>query len=34
MCPSYIPSPQKKEMQKGKMIVWGGCTNSCEKKQS
>ena len=24
--------PQEKEMQKGKMIVWGGFTNSCEKK--
>ena len=26
--------PQEKEMQKGKMIVWGGLTNSCEKKKS
>ena len=26
------PSP-KKEMQKSKMAVWGGLTNSCEKKQ-
>ena len=26
--------PQEKEMQKGKMIVWGGLTNSCEKKRS
>ena len=24
--------PQEKEMQKGKIIVWGGLTNSCEKK--
>ena len=26
--------PQEKEMQKGKMAVWGGLTNSCEKKRS
>ena len=26
--------PQEKEMQKGKMAVWGGITNSCEKKRS
>ena len=26
--------PQEKEMQKGKMAVWGGLTNSCEKKGS
>ena len=25
---------QEKEMQKGKMVVWGGLTNSCEKKRS
>ena len=25
---------QEKEMQKGKMIVWGGITNSWEKKRS
>ena len=25
--------PQDKEMQKGKMVVWGGLTNSCEKKR-
>ena len=25
---------QEKEMQKGKMVVWGGFTNSCEKKRS
>ena len=25
--------PQEKEMQKGKMVVWGGLTNSCEKKR-
>ena len=27
----YQDHPQEKEMQKGKMIVWGGLTNSCEK---
>ena len=26
--------PQGKEMQKGKMVVWGGLTNSCENKRS
>ena len=26
--------PQEKEMQKIKMAVWGGLTNSCEKKRS
>ena len=26
--------PHGKEMQKSKMAVWGGLTNSCEKKQS
>ena len=26
--------PKKKEMQKIKMAVWGGLTNSCEKKRS
>ena len=26
--------PHGKEMQKGKMIVWGGLTNSCDKKRS
>ena len=26
--------PQEKEMQKIKMAVWGGFTNSCEKKRS
>ena len=26
--------PQEKEMPKGKMIVWGGLTNSCEKKRN
>ena len=25
--------PQEKEMEKGKMVVWGGLTNSCEKKR-
>ena len=24
--------PQEKEIQKSKMAVWGGLTNSCEKK--
>ena len=26
--------PQEKEMQKGKMVVWGGLTDSWEKKRS
>ena len=26
--------PQEKEMQKSKRAVWGGLTNSCEKKKS
>ena len=26
--------PQEKEMQKSKIAVWGGLTNSCEKKRS
>ena len=26
--------PQEKEMQKSKMAVWGGLTNSCKKKRS
>ena len=26
--------PQEKEMQKSKMVVWGGLTNSCAKKRS
>ena len=26
-------NPQEKEMQKSKMAVWGGLTNSCEKKE-
>ena len=25
---------KEKEMQKGKVVVWGGLTNSCEKKRS
>ena len=25
--------PQEKEMQKSKMAIWGGLTNSCEKKR-
>ena len=28
------PSPWEKKMQKSKMAVWGGLTNSCEKKRS
>ena len=27
-------NPQVKEMQKGKMVVWGGLTHSWEKKRS
>ena len=27
-------NPQEKEMQKGKMVVWEGLTNSWEKKTS
>ena len=27
-------NPHGKEMQKSKMAVWGGLTNSCEKKRS
>ena len=26
--------PQEKEMKKSKIAVWGGLTNSCEKKRS
>ena len=26
--------PQEKEMQEGKTAVWGGLTNTCEKKRS
>ena len=26
--------PQEEEIQKGKMVVWGGLTNSWEKKRS
>ena len=26
--------PQEKEMQQGKMVVWGGLTNNWEKKRS
>ena len=26
--------PHRKEMRKSKMAVWGGLTNSCEKKRS
>ena len=28
------PSPWKKKMQKSKLAVWGGLTNSCERKRS
>ena len=28
------PFPHAKEMQKSKMAVWGGLTNSCEKKRN
>ena len=31
---SYQDHPQEKEMKKSKMAVWGGLTNSCEKKKS
>ena len=30
----YPHGNAKKEMQKSKMAVWGGLTNSCEKKRS
>ena len=30
----YQDHPQEKERQKGKMVVWGGLTNSWEKKRS
>jgi len=33
-CPSPFSLPTGKEMQKIKMAVWGGLTNSCEKKRS
>ena len=29
-----IKTIPRKEMQKSKMVVWGGLTNSCEKKRS
>ena len=29
-----INHPQRNEMQKSKMAVWGGLTNSCEEKRS
>ena len=29
-----INCPHGKEMQKSKMAVWGGLTNTCEKKRS
>ena len=28
------PSPWKRNAKKSKMVVWGGLTNSCEKKRS
>ena len=28
-----VGNPQEKEVQKGKMAVWGGLTNSYEKKR-
>ena len=31
---AWIKIIPKKEMQKGKMVVWGGLTSSCEKKRS
>jgi len=34
LCGRSRPSPWKKKMQKSKMAVWGGLTNSCEKKRS
>ena len=30
---SNLGHPQEKEMEKGKMVVWGGLTNSWEKKR-
>ena len=30
----YQDHPHGKEMQKSEMAVWGGLTNSCEKKRS
>ena len=32
--PHGIDHPHRKEMQKSKMAVWGGLTNSCEKKRA
>ena len=32
--PKKQDHPQEKEMQKSKMAVWGGLTNSCEKERS
>ena len=31
---SDLDQTQEKEMIKGKMVVWGGLTNTCEKKRS
>ena len=31
---AYQDHSQEKEMQKSKMAIWGGLTNSCEKKRS
>ena len=30
---NYLDQAHRKEMQKSKMAVWGGLTNSCEKKR-
>ena len=32
--PHGIDHPHRKEMQKRKMAVWGGLTNSCERKEA
>ena len=31
---AVIRPPPREKMQKGKMVVWEGLTNSCEKKRS
>ena len=28
-----VDHPQEKQMQKGKMVIWGGLTNSCERRE-
>ena len=30
----WLKPPQEKEIQQGKMVIWGGLTNSWEKKRS